>query len=183
MVMISSVESFQPWVAEHRSLGHWTDHEATLTSKTEGAWCLRRDREARSWGGWPVAASSEMEAKEAWLGGGAAHDQLLTSFTLNFSPLSETLPFQIALAKHPTFPHFFTIKACWLASLKDRIWRGCFILIIWYHYPPDTTHSVERRKLHCSDTRHQIMKGRKTPRLKQPPKLSKHKHYLPLPSS
>lgn len=118
MVMISSVEPLQPWVAEHRGLRHWRAHGATLKSKIEGAWCLRRDREERSWGGWPVAASPEMGTRdEAWLGGGADHDQLQSSSPLSFSPLYETLSFQTALAKHPIFPHFYLIKACYLAVL------------------------------------------------------------------
>lgn len=159
MVVISSVEPLQHWVAEHRGLRHWRAHGATLKSKIEGAWSLRRDREERSWGGWPVAASPEMGTRdEAWLEEG----QPMISYCS--APLLVSLPFMKHLpSRLPSLNTQFSLTSTlskpvtWL--FYERIRKGCLILINWYCCSPDTTHSIERT-LHCSDIRHRTKAGK-----------------------
>lgn len=102
-----------------------------------------RDKEARSWGEWPVAASPQMGAKETWLGRWALMVSYCPAPPLSSSLFLRQFPSGTHLAKQPNLPSPLPYHVTWL-PYKKQPEGNALHFINWHGYPSETIHSIAR---------------------------------------
>lgn len=179
--MVSSVEPLQPQVAEHRGLRYWRDCRAILKSKNRGG--LAPNERQRGKIMRRVACDSIIRdgSQGGLTGRRGTHDQLLSSSTLSFSPLSEAFSYPTPTCQEPNLPsplpYQGLLPGCSIRkNLKVMLYTYKLALL------PFRDNSFNWKKLHCSDFRHQWMVG-KLHCWRNLSNLSEYNPLLLLPSS